>query len=68
MGLFAFKILANGIHSGPAISLNKSKCKFLQSSVVYLGHLTDSAGLHSTEDKLAAVCDAPPPSQGRYGS
>ncbi|CAB4033870.1 Transposon Tf2-9 poly, partial [Paramuricea clavata] len=103
LGLFAFKRLPNGIHSGPAIfqrimdglladipkavsrlddiliagtdyedhlntlsqvlgrllkfgfKLNKSKCKFLQSSVVYLGHLIDSAGLHPTEDKLAAV-------------
>ncbi|CAB3989970.1 Transposon Tf2-9 poly, partial [Paramuricea clavata] len=102
LGLFAFKRLPNGIHSGPAIfqrimdglladipkavsrlddiliagtdyddhlnnlsqvlerllkfglKLNKSKCKFLQSSVVYLGHLIDSAGLHPTEDKLAA--------------
>ena len=29
--------------------------------MVYLGHLIDSAGLHPTEDKLAAVRDAPPP-------
>ena len=42
-------------------TLNKAKCKFLQSSVVYLGHLIDSAGLHPTMDKLAAVRDAPPP-------
>ena len=109
MGLFAFKRLPNGIHSGPAIfqrimdglladipkavsrlddiliagtdyqdhlntlsqvlerllkygfKLNKAKCKFLQSLVVYLGHLIDSAGLHPTMDKLAAVRDAPPP-------
>ena len=109
MGLFAFKRLPNGIHSGPAIfqrimdglladipkavsrlddiliagtdyqdhlntlsqvlerllkygfKLNKAKCKFLQSSVVYLGHLIDSAELHPTMDKLAAVRDAPPP-------
>jgi hypothetical protein len=27
--------------------------------VVYLGHLIDGAGLHPTEDKLAAVRDAP---------
>ena len=107
LGLFAFKRLPNGIHSGPAIfqiimdglladipkavsrlddiliagtdyedhlntlsqvlerllkfgfKLNKSKCKFLQSSVVYIGHLIDSTGLHPTEDKLAAVRDAP---------
>ena len=41
--------------------LNKVKCKFLQPSVVYLGHLIDSAGLHPTIDKLAAVRDAPAP-------
>ena len=41
--------------------LNRTKCKFLQSSVVYLGHLIDSAGLHPTMDKLEAVWDAPPP-------
>ena len=40
---------------------NKTKCKFLQSSVIYLGHLIDSAGLHPTMDKLPAVRDAPPP-------
>ena len=39
--------------------LNKVKCKFLESSVVYLGHLIDSAVLHPTIDKLAAVRDAP---------
>ena len=40
---------------------NQAKCKFLQSSVVYLGHLIDSAGLHPTIDKFAAVRDAPAP-------
>ena len=33
----------------------------IPASVVYLGHLIDSTGLHPTEDKLAAVRDAPPP-------
>ena len=109
LGLFAFKRLPNGIHSGPAIfqrimdgflanilkaasqlediliagtvfqghlntlpqvlerlveygfKLNKAKCKFLQSSVVYLGHLIGSAGLHPAMDKLSAARDAPPP-------
>ena len=41
--------------------LNKAKCKILQSSVVYFGHLIHSAGLHPTIDKLAAVRDAHPP-------
>ena len=26
--------------------LNKAKCKFFQSSVVYLGHVIDGEGLH----------------------
>ena len=41
--------------------LNKNKCKFLQSSVVYVGHKIDGEGLHPTEDKLAAIRDAPRP-------
>lgn len=111
IGLFAFKRLPNGIHSGPAIfqkimdgllsdipkavsrlddilvagtdeedhlrtlslvleqllstgfRLNKTKCKFLQSSVVYLaiGHVIDGEGLHPTEEKLKAINDAPRP-------
>ena len=41
--------------------LNKAKCKFLQSSVVYLWHRIDTEGLHPTEDKLAAIRNAPRP-------
>ena len=36
------------------LRLNKTKCKLLQSSVVYLGHLIDGEGLHPMEDKLKA--------------
>ena len=109
IGLFKFRRLPNGIHSGPAIfqrimdsllsdipkavsrlddilvagtdpedhlhtlslvlerlrsagfKLNKTKCKFLQPSVVYLGHKLDGEGLHPTDDKLAAIRDAPRP-------
>ena len=32
------------------VRLNKAKCKFLQTSVVYLGHRIDTEGLHATED------------------
>ena len=109
LGLFAFKRLPNGIHSGPAIfqrimdglladipkavsrlddiliagtdyedhlntlsqvlerllkfgfKLNKSKCKFLQSSVVYLGHLIDIV-LASIQLKTNwQLCVMPPP-------
>lgn len=96
IGLFAFKRLPHGIHSGPAIfqrimdnllsdipkavsrlddilvagrdeedhlhtlslvlerllnagfQLSKAKCKFFQSSVVYLGHVINGEGLHPT--------------------
>ena len=41
--------------------LNKTKCKFLQSSVVYLGHVIDGEGLNPTEDKRKAIRDAPRP-------
>jgi transposase InsO family protein len=41
--------------------LNKSKCQFLKSSVTYLGHVISAKGLQPTEDKLAAVRDAPQP-------
>ena len=32
------------------VRLNKAKCKFLQTSVVYIGHRIDTEGLHATED------------------
>ena len=41
--------------------LNKTKRKFLQQSVVYLGHKLDRDGLHPTNDKLAAMHDASRP-------
>ena len=41
--------------------LNKTKCKFEQKSVVYLGHTIDHEGLHPTSEKLSAIMDAPPP-------
>jgi hypothetical protein len=41
--------------------LNKDKCKFQQTSVVYLGHRIDMEGLHPTDEKLSAILDAPAP-------
>ena len=41
--------------------LNKSKCKFEQFSVTYLGHVIDDKGLHPTREKLDAIRDAPAP-------
>jgi hypothetical protein len=43
------------------LRLKKSKCKFLQSSVEYLGHRIDSLGLHATSEKLEAIQGAPEP-------
>ena len=37
------------------VQMKKSKCKFLKTSVEYLGHHIDAEGLHTTEDKLEAV-------------
>ena len=109
VGLFSFKRLPNGVHSGPAIfqrimdstlagipkvvcylddilvagvdkddhlnslsqvfeklsavgfQLKKAKCEFEKTSVQYLGHIIDGEGLHPTDEKLAAVRDAPRP-------
>ncbi len=43
------------------LRLNKSKCSFLQHSIEYLGHRIDENGLHPTEEKIAAIRDAPTP-------
>ena len=43
------------------VKLKKSKCRFMQDSVEYLGHRLDSEGQHPTDDKLRAVIDAPTP-------
>ncbi len=37
------------------------ECVFLQKSVEYLGHLLDAEGLHPLQDKLAAIQQAPAP-------
>ena len=39
----------------------KAKCKFMQSSVTYLGHRIDQYGLHPLKKKVQAVQDAPSP-------
>jgi len=41
--------------------LNKEKCKFEQSSVIYFGHVIDATRLHPTHDKLNEIQYAPPP-------
>ena len=41
------------------LRLQQDKCQFIQDSVVYLGHRIDKYGLHSTEEKVRAIRDAP---------
>ena len=39
----------------------KSKCKFMVPSVLYLGHLIDQFGLHPLQEKVKVVKEAPSP-------
>ena len=43
------------------LCLKREKCKFLSTSVVYLGHHIDAEGLHPTADKVDAIHQAPTP-------
>jgi len=43
------------------LRLRRDKCVFLAPSVVYLGHVIDSQGLHPTKEKVRAVQEAPRP-------
>ena len=38
------------------VRMKKAKCRFMAKSVIYLGHKIDSEGLHTTTDKVDAVC------------
>ena len=42
------------------VCLKLEKCRFVEDSVEYLGHQVDSK-LHTTDSKLKAIVDAPPP-------
>lgn len=41
--------------------MKKEKCRFLQPSVVFLGHRIDTEGIYPTTDKLTAILEAPAP-------
>ncbi|XP_039469023.1 uncharacterized protein K02A2.6-like [Oreochromis aureus] len=43
------------------LRVRKEKCDFFQSSVEYLGHVSDANGLHAAPSKITAIVDAPPP-------
>lgn len=44
------------------LRIRKDKCKFLQKSVEYLGHIIDKDGLHKAKPKVDAILNAPEPS------
>ncbi len=41
------------------LRVKKDKCEFFQSTIEYLGHVIDSAGLHTASSKVKAIVDAP---------
>ena len=43
------------------VHVKRTKCSFMQASVEYLSHMVDQHGLHTTEDKLRAISEAPAP-------
>ena len=43
------------------LRLQKQKCSFMASSVLYLGYQIDKEGLHPLESKLEAIKQAPQP-------
>ena len=49
------RLLRHGIH------VKLAKCRFLQPSVIFLGHRIDADGIHPTDEKLKAIVKAPSP-------
>ena len=43
------------------LRLKKSKCRFMQDSVTFLGHKIDAKGIHPLPEKVRAICEAPTP-------
>ena len=43
------------------VRIKLEKCRFMVDSVEYLGHRVDSKKLHTTDNKLKAIGDEPPP-------
>ena len=43
------------------LRVKSKKCKFMLSSVSYLGYKLDAKGIHPLEDKVVAIRDAPMP-------
>ena len=49
------RLLRHGLH------VRRSKCRFLQPCVIFLGHRIDAEGIHPTDKKLKAIMQAPAP-------
>ena len=49
------RLLRHGLH------VRRSKCRFLQPRVIFLGHRIDAEGIHPTDEKLKAIMQAPAP-------
>ena len=45
------RLTAHGIH------VNLPKCKFLKSSVIFLGHRIDADSIHATDDYVGSHCE-----------
>lgn len=43
------------------VRIKKTKCRFMQESVEFLGHRIDAEGLHATQEKLESIVEAPEP-------
>ena len=43
------------------ICMKRNKCLFMQESVQYLGHRLDAEGIRATPEKVAAIMEAPSP-------
>ncbi len=53
------KVLRHLLRHGVHVKL--AKCKFLQPSVNFLGHRVDADGIHTTDEKLKTIVEAPAP-------
>ena len=43
------------------LKANQEKCKFLKSSLEYLGHVISAEGLHQSPKKVKAITEMPKP-------
>ena len=43
------------------LQVKRGKCRFMRSSVEYLGYKVDNEGIHPLESKVAAIIEAPEP-------